>query len=101
MTESDARPNRREFAQALAAAAAAPLLLPPEPAAAQGAADPAAGVQALTDLARARFGKHITDEQLKDVRRGLARLQRAADLLRQVKLHNSDEPAVVFRADAP
>lgn len=100
MSASESQPNRRVFAQALAAAAVTPLLIPSERTEAQTAADPAAVVQSLTDLARARFGKHLTEEQIKDVRRGIARGQRGAELLRQVKLQNSDEPAVVFRADA-
>jgi hypothetical protein len=99
VSASDRQPNRRDFGQALVAAAVTPLLLS-ETADAQPVTDPATAIAlALGEVARARFGKHLTDEQLKDVRRLIYRDQRGAELLHQVKLQNSDEPAVIFRAN--
>jgi len=100
VSTSDTQPSRRDFTRAVAALAAAPLVLAPDEAVAQGAGDPALAVtDALFEIARARFGKHLSEEQLRELKRGIYRDQRGADYLRRVKLQNSDEPAVVFRAD--
>jgi hypothetical protein len=92
-------PTRREFAQALALLAA-PVL--GGSAAAQQPADPAAApADALTELARSRYGKHLTEDDLKNVKRSIQRGQLGAELLRKVKLANGDEPAFIFTADLP
>jgi hypothetical protein len=88
--------TRREFAGAIVLAGAGaqePKTTPPKPA--PSAAD------ALAEVAQLRYGKHLSEEQLKEVRRGIERGLRSAERLRQVKLANSDEPAFVFSAFLP
>jgi hypothetical protein len=87
--------SRREFAAAVAALVAAPLLP-----AAQKADDPlAAQVEALLALAKAKYGKHLDEDQLKGLEKGLRRILLSAQGMNRVKLANADEPAVVFSAD--
>jgi hypothetical protein len=90
--------TRRDFAMSLAAAAASgvPTATAQEPKPAQPKA--ASSAAALADVAQDRYGKHLTEEQLKEVRRGIERGLRSAERLRQVKLANGDEPAFVFSA---
>jgi hypothetical protein len=57
--------------------------------------------QALTAIARARYGKHLTDEGQKVVRRRIGSELRSAAQLKRIKLKNGDEPAFIFRADVP
>ena len=91
--------TRREFA-GLAASAAVPLLTSPALAAPLQAQPGPSDAQALTDLIRARYGKHLDEEQLKSVRRRIEGLVRAADRLRKVPV-GQDDPAFVFQADMP
>jgi hypothetical protein len=103
---SDSMPRgkttRRAFSRQLALLAAAPLLArggethaDDEP-----APDPlAASAAALTEAARARFGKSLAEEHVKDVLDRIHRSLVAGQSLKQFKLQNSDEPAFVFRAD--
>jgi hypothetical protein len=91
--------SRREFA-GLAAAAAVPLLLAPVEAAPVQAQPVAGDVPALSDLIRARYGKHLDEDQLKRVRTRIEGLVRAADRLRKVPV-GLDDPAFVFQADVP
>lgn len=89
-------PNRREFGRNVAALATASLF----PGTAESQPDiTAVAVDALADIARARFSKHMTDEQFREVKRGIAHDQRGAEILRRIKLKNGDEPAVIFHAD--
>ena len=55
--------------------------------------------QALMDIVRSRYGKHLNEEQLKRVRQKILAGLRSADQLRKVPLKNSDEPAFLFQAD--
>jgi len=92
--------SRRDFTKKLAVLAAAPLAAAlPDDAAAQRPGEAIA--DSLLEIAKARFGDHITDAQLRDVKRGIMRNQQGAELLRRVKLTNADEPAMIFRADLP
>jgi hypothetical protein len=104
-------PTRRQFGKKLALLAAAPLA---SPALATLAAPPAAAddkprdvppavavAEALTAIVRARHGKHLSDEQMKQVRLSILRSQLAAERLRKMELRNADEPAFIFRADRP
>ena len=91
--------SRRQFTKSIALLAAAPLAGSLQPAVAQEKADPPAPAQALTDVVRSRYGKHLTEEQLKAVQRGIERNLRNADTLRKTNLKNSDEPDFVFSAD--
>jgi predicted pyridoxine 5'-phosphate oxidase superfamily flavin-nucleotide-binding protein len=112
------RPSRRSFAKTLAAAAiAAPALAaaasaqkPPataEPKAPPGPQPtpqpqqppkPSPTAEAYAEVARARFGEHISAEQLEAVKRDLEGNVRTAERLRAFKLQNSDEPDFVFSA---
>lgn len=92
-------PTRREFAQALAVLAAAGVA----PAAAQEAAGPSPKeyAEAVNIVIRYRFGKHLTDEQLRRVQAAALRGRASADLLKNVELANGDDPIAAFRADLP
>jgi hypothetical protein len=53
---------------------------------------------AYAEVARARFGEHLSAEQFESVKRDLEGNVRTADRLRAFKLKNSDEPDFVFGA---
>jgi hypothetical protein len=89
--------TRREFA-GLAAAGALPLLLAPAQAAPLQTQPAPGDVQGLTDLIRARYGKHLDEDQLKRLRSRVEGLVRAADRLRKVVV-GQDDPSFVFQAD--
>jgi hypothetical protein len=108
--------SRRAFARTLAAAAAAPALLPAAalgqtaPAATPAAAAtpaptstpmpeaPSSAAEALTEVVRIRWGKHLSGEQLGDVAKAIDGRLRGAEAMRKVTLTNADEPDVVFAA---
>jgi parvulin-like peptidyl-prolyl isomerase len=96
--------SRRGFAQLVAAVAAGVAL--PAAAAGAGPDDPPKPVkpeitreQAIETLIRQRFGKHLTDDQVRKLTQRVANLSRTGDALKRVPLTNADEPAVIFRAD--
>lgn len=92
------RSTRREFTLGLLAGL--PLVASVAQVPAAEPADPLVeSTTALSAIVRARYGKFLTPEQLLQVDKAIARKQRSAELMRQVKLKNSDEPAFVFRAD--
>jgi histidine ammonia-lyase len=96
--------TRRQFTKSLALVAATPLMTSPAEVAAQEpkqAEPPADAAAALTELARIRFGKHVDEDMLKQIRRGLEGRQRSAERLKQFKLTPGDEPAFVFSASVP
>jgi hypothetical protein len=99
------RKDRRAFHRTIGLLAAGTLGLPaPEADAAQPAAEEsprtvAAG--ALMDIIRSRYGKFLSEDQLKRVRQKVLGNLSIAESLRRVPLQNSDEPAFVFRADLP
>ena len=105
--KSVADSGRREFAKSLAIIAAAPVvaraagetpsaspmqLTPP-------ADQPSPVAESLTEVVKIRHGKHLSEEQLNQVKRSIDRSQRNADRMKQFKLVNSDEPAFAFTAD--
>jgi hypothetical protein len=105
-TPASPGPTRRDFGRAVAVGAAASLaaVAAPAPAHADDPPKPAAPTtvsEALAAVVRLRFGKHLSDEQLTAVQGGIARSLAGADRLAKLPLKNSDEPAVVFRADLP
>lgn len=53
---------------------------------------------AYFEIAKARFGKYITEEQLEQVKRDLEGNVRTSERLKAVKLENGDEPDFVFSA---
>jgi len=100
-----ARKNRREFHKTIGVLAAGSLGLTALEA---GAATPAGdgnprtvAAAALMDIIRARYGKFLSEDQLKRVRQKIVGNVSTAESLRRVPLQNSDEPAFVFRADLP
>jgi hypothetical protein len=100
-----ARKDRREFHKTIGLLATGTLgLAALEADAAQPAGDGnprtvAAG--ALMDIIRSRYGKFLSEDQLKRVRQKVLGNQSTAESLRRIPLQNSDEPAFVFRADLP
>ncbi len=99
-------PSRRDFARTLAVIAAGgaaagtgavltSTLLP----AGEKSSDPAAVAQALSTIARLRYGKFLNEEQLRAVERAIRGNLFSAERLRAVKLPNGAEPDFVFRAD--
>ncbi|HMF18076.1 MAG TPA: hypothetical protein VKE98_12765 [Gemmataceae bacterium] len=100
-----ARKDRRAFHKTIGLLAAGSLAVPALEA---GAVQPsgegdsrkvAAG--ALMDIIRSRYGKFLSEEQLKRVRQKILGNLSMAESLRRVPLQNSNEPALVFRADLP
>lgn len=95
------RHNRRQF---LKGAAAATLLTAPLQAGENRAQQDNAATtpaEALSAFARARFGRHMTEEQMKSVQRGISQSLSSADTIKRTRLENSDEPDFVFFADGP
>ncbi len=93
--------SRREFAKSCATAAAAPFLAgtvaaeepsKPKPV-------PQVAIDAMMEIVRARYGKQLTEEQLKEVQRGIVQNVFIAERMKKFKLANSDEPAFIFRAE--
>jgi hypothetical protein len=105
--------SRRAFARTLATMAAAPALLPAAalgqtaaPAAATPAPTPvptpeapSSVAEALTEVVRIRWGKHLSGEQLGEVAKAIDGRLKGAEAMKKVKLTNADEPDVVFFAD--
>jgi hypothetical protein len=95
--------NRRDFAKKMALLAATPLAVPLAETQAQGPAksDATTATEALTEIVRQRYGKFLDAEQMKAVQRAIERHQRSAEIMKQFKLTNGDEPAFVFSAEVP
>jgi hypothetical protein len=92
---SETFPSRREFAAAVALLGVSSLSegQPSKP-------DDSTG-EAMAALLRVRFGKHLTDEQLKALQGNLHAMRLTAERMKRVKLSNADEPAFTFSADVP
>lgn len=92
--------TRREFTASVALAAGA-LALPVETTAqpAKPGEALAATAQAMTDILRARHGKHLSDEQLKRVQQKIRNNLFAAEAMKRTRLENGDEPAFMFVVD--
>ncbi|HZT82051.1 MAG TPA: hypothetical protein VFA26_17625, partial [Gemmataceae bacterium] len=56
---------------------------------------------ALSEAVKLRYGKQLTEAQLKRVKQSIQRGQATAGILRRTRLANGDEPAFVFSADVP
>jgi len=81
---------------------AVPLIAVATTAQSQAVAEPLpAAATALTEVVKARFGKHLTEEQLQSVGQSLRRVLANAERLKRVPLRNGDEPGVIFQADLP
>ena len=97
------RRTRREFGKALALLAAAPAALAVAPSASAQEPQPdvsprAATAATLHDILRARYGKHLSEEQLKRLRQRVTNSLAAAEAVQRVPLVNADEPAFLFVA---
>lgn len=118
-TASDSRKSRRRFTKRLAAAlVAAPAVAvsaqttpparepkaPPNPQTTPTPQQqpppqkPSPVAEAYAEVARARFGKHMSDEEFARVKRDLEGNVRTAERLAASKLKNSDEPDFIFGA---
>jgi len=94
--------NRREFGKQVATLAATPFVADAISIPVTAQAEPGAvQTEALFAVTQARYGKFLTPAQLVEVKASIARNQKMAELLRQVKLDNGDGPATSFRADLP
>lgn len=118
-TSSAARTSRRKFTKAVATTLiAAPLAsrlahaqqkpattkepaAPPNPPtpAAQQAQKPNPVADAYAEVARARFGDHLSPEGFEQVKKDLQSYVQTSERLRTVKLKNEDEPDFVFSTD--
>jgi hypothetical protein len=93
---SESALSRREFHAALALLAAASLGAGAD----EKPADPlAATADALAAAVKARYGKHLTAEQLAEVEKSVRNGVLRAESMKKVKLTNADEPAFAFSAD--
>ncbi|HLM55375.1 MAG TPA: hypothetical protein VK422_04560, partial [Pyrinomonadaceae bacterium] len=59
---------------------------------------PSPAAEAYAEVARSRFGEHLSEEDLNRLKRELEGNVRTAERLRAFKLKNSDEPDFVFGA---
>ena len=118
-TQKSLGSTRREFAKSLAALAAIPLLgnrgahagtdAPPVAVApmavapavlqAQAAEKPLPEAEALAEVVKIQYGKHLNDDQLAEIKRSLGGRFRAAETMKKTKLANGDEPAFIFSAN--
>jgi hypothetical protein len=97
-------PTRRAIlkaAGAISALASVPLAAqtPSPTATPTPAPPPAKGADLLANLARERYGKFLTAEELPLLDEDMAGLERRSARLRGYKLANSEEPAVDFSAE--
>ena len=53
-------------------------------------------VELMFNVVRERYGKHLDDEQLEEVKKGVEEIFEAAESLRKIKLENGDEPFSLF-----
>lgn len=118
MSNLNVSPSRRSFAKRLVLAAAAPALAGATAALGQTAPAPSAAptpvptpiptpeapssaAEALTEVARIRWGKHLSGEQLGEIAKTIDGRLRGADAMKKIPLTNADEPDVVFFAEFP
>ena len=114
MNDRSQTTSRRAFARTLAAVAAAPALLPasalgqaatpaaappPVPTPVPTPEAPSSVAEALTEVVRIRWGKHLNGDQLGDIAKALDGRLKGAEAMKKVALTNADEPDVVFSAD--
>src|SRR5512132_3677022 len=116
MSDPILSPSRRLFAKNLVLAAAAPALAGPAIALGQAVPSPSPApvptpvptpeapssvAEALTEVVRIRWGKHLSGEQLGEIAKALDGRLRGAEAMKKVPLTNADEPDVVFFAELP
>lgn len=116
MSDPNVPPSRRGFAKRLVLAAAAPALAgaaaalgqtapapspspTPAPTPIPTPEAPSSAAEALTEVARIRWGKHLSGEQLGEIAKTIDSRLRGADAMKKIPLTNADEPDVVFLAE--
>jgi len=117
MSDPTLSPSRRLFAKRLMLAAAAPALAGagalsqtspapapapfPSPTPVPTPEAPSSVAEALTEVARIRWGRHLSGEQLGEIAKTVDGRLRGAEAMKKVALTNADEPDVVFFAEFP
>ena len=91
-------PSRREFIAAVGVLAASDAVSGQENA---KLPDTKAYNDAIEVVVRYRFGKHLTDDQLKRVIASAQRGRLNGEALRATALSNGEDPITAFRADLP
>jgi hypothetical protein len=96
------RRDRRQFGKEVAGLAAATCVGGVAPGLAAQPEQPknarTISLQALTEMVRAQYGAHLSDDQLQQVRQKIASGLLMAEALKKVPLTNGDEPDFVFQA---
>src|SRR6266480_620611 len=97
--------RRRSFLRALSATPLLPSLLvgcgqsaKPNQNEKRPANSTEAEIQALTAVIRHKYGSQLTDQQLLGIQSDIESNLKSREQLRLVRLKNSDEPDVIFRA---
>ena len=114
MGQFSKKTSRREFAKNTVGAAAlltfggalSPIAADTKPTTAaetpiqqpQGNQAPPAGLDAMTQMIKDKYGKYISDAQIADVRQGIERNLRTSERYAKLKLENGDEPVFRFHA---
>lgn len=108
MEKKQTNKSRREFAKRLALISSTPILttfcISSTPSETQNSAPQSAeqlidaSAKGLLEITKVRYGKNIGKDDLPKIQSAIARNYVMAEKLRQTKLKNSDEPAIIFRA---
>ena len=72
---------------------------PPPAPAERGPEEPSSEAKRLGEIAKERYGQHLSEEQLRELVEDLDGGLKGAARLRQLGLSNADEPDIVFRAE--
>jgi hypothetical protein len=99
MSPQPTDPTRRDFGLLLAVGVTIPSLAGAS--AAREKEKPRAQDEALLAIVRARYGKHLTAEQLEKIHQRLKSAVTRGEELKRVPLTNADDPIAAFRADLP
>lgn len=51
----------------------------------------------LFNIIKERYGTHLSEDELAEVKKGVDRIVEAAEKLQEIRLENGDEPFFVFR----
>ena len=94
-------PTRRALIKAAGAISALATVPLPAQAPTPTPPPPSKPAELLAKLARERYGKYLTEEELPLLDEDMAGLERRSARLRAYKLANSEEPAVDFPAERP
>ena len=59
---------------------------------------PPAGLEALSQVVKEKYGKYLTEAQLAEIKQGIERNLRTSERYSKLKLENGDEPDFRFHA---